>query len=147
MNKKLLARGRHTVLPLVRDTLVELLLGKISTLVFRATDGSESELRIEDTIRLSRGEHETVLDGSKPGETFNPKELGPLVELLGCEVTDALAEQTGSLRLAFSNQIVLTVTSTTGYEAWHFRNPRPGRLTRDQHAESVSLTGAAGFLV
>jgi hypothetical protein len=147
MNKKLLARGRHTVLPLVRDTLVELLLGRSTTLVFLATDGSESELRLEDSIRLHRGEREVVLDGSKPGERFNPKELGPLVELLCCEVTDALAEQTGSLRLTFSNQIVLTVTSTTGYEAWHFRYPRPGRPVHDKHTEAISLTGAAGFLV
>jgi hypothetical protein len=87
------------------------------------------------------------LEGSKPRKTFNPKELAPLLELLGCEVTDAVAMEDGQLVLAFSNQQVLDVRSSTGYEAWHFQYPRPGRPVGGKRGNSIAVTGAHGHLI
>lgn len=149
MAKKLYARGRHTVLPIVGDTLIELDLGirRLASLVFKAAEGDESELTIEDQICLRRGESERILAGSKPGVTFDPKGLSPLLELLGSQVRDAVAEKEGRLRVVFSNELVLEVTSSTGYEAWHFQYPRPGRPVSGKVDHSVSVTGAYGYLI
>ncbi len=117
------------------------------TLTFQAAHGSESDLQIMDRIHLRRGDHERVLDGSKPGATFNPMELSPMLELLGSTVKDALAENEGRLRIAFSNELVLEVTSTTGYEAWHFQYPRPGRPVGGLLDHPISLHGTAGRLI
>ena len=129
MMRKLTTRGRDTVLPILGDTLVELRLSVHSApaLVFRAADDSEAELTIEDGICLRRGDQEQLLEGSKPGESFNPQALAPLLELLGGEVADAVAEKEGRLRVAFSNKLVLEVNPSHGHEAWHFRYPRLGR--------------------
>lgn len=126
MSKKLTGRGRHTVLPIIGDTVRELKLGRLTALVFCSDEDGESELLIEDAVTLIRGSHERTLTGSKHGETWNPRELGPLLELIGCTVVDALAEHEGLLRITFSNELVMEVCSTTGYEAWHFHYPRPG---------------------
>jgi hypothetical protein len=146
MARQLTTRGRHTVLPILGDTLVELRLSARSApaLVFRAADDSEAELTIEDGICLRRGDQERVLDGAKPGESFNPPALAPLLEFLGSEVTDALAEKEGRLRVAFSNGLALEVVPSHGYEAWHFRYPRPGSSCG---GKAVALTGVHGHLV
>src|ERR1041385_3421599 len=120
--RKLTRRGRHTVLPILGDTLVELRLSVCSALalVCRAPDGSEAEITIEDSICLRRGDQTRCLEGSKPGESFNPQALAPLLELLGSDVAEAVAEKEGRLRVAFSNELVLEVVPSHGYEAWHF---------------------------
>src|SRR5262249_19390904 len=139
MSKKLTSRGRHTVLPIIGDTLVEIRLNMCSlpALVFKAVDGSEAEITIEDCISLRRGDQERLLEGSKPGTSFNPKELAPVLEVLGSAVTDAVAEREGLLRIAFENKLVLEVVPSHGYEAWHFHSPRPGR-------PAVTVTPGAG---
>jgi hypothetical protein len=149
MTKKLTARGRHTVLPIVGDTLVEIRLNMRNdpALVFRAADDTEAELSIQDCICLRRGDQERILEGPKPGESFNPQELAPLLELLGSEVTDAVAEKEGRLRVAFSNKLVLEVIPSHGYEAWHFRYPRPGRPVGGNLERAIALTGAHGHLI
>jgi hypothetical protein len=149
LTKKLTPRGRHTVLPIIGDTLVEVCLStcRPPTLVFKGADGSESELRIEDSITLNRGEQERLLDGSMPGESFKPETLSPLLELLGSEVMDAVAEKEGRLRVVFSNALTLVVASSRGYEAWHFQYPRPGRPTGGNLNQFVALTGAYGRLI
>jgi hypothetical protein len=149
MAKKLALRGRNTVLPLVGDTMVEVCIStcRLPVLVFKAADGGESELTIEDRITLSQGGNERVLDGSKPGTTFNPRELSPLLDLLGIEAIDAIATVNGQLRVEFSNNLVLSILSTTGYEAWHFKYPRPGRPVGDNLRQIVALTGAYGHLI
>jgi hypothetical protein len=149
MTKKLTSRGRHTVLPILGDTLVEIRLSMCSlpALVFKAADSNEAELTIEDSITLKRGDQERLLEGSKPGVSFNPKELAPLLELLGSEVTDAVAEKEGLLRIAFSNKLVLEVAPSHGYEAWHFHYPRPGRPVGGNREQAVALTGAHGHLI
>jgi hypothetical protein len=149
MTKKLSGRGRHTVLPIVGDALVEVRLStrSLPALVFRAADGSESELRIADRLSLRRGECERVLEGSQPGATFNPKELSPLLELLGGEVRDAVAEEEGRLRVVFANQLVLEATPSADGEAWHFQYPRPGHPPGGKVGQFVALTGAPGRLI
>jgi hypothetical protein len=146
MSKKLIGRGRHTVLPIVGETVQELKLGRMTALVFSAEGGPESDVVIEEAIILIRGSHERVLEGSKPGETWNPNELGPLLELIGCTVIDALAEQEGTLQITFSNNLVLKVVPTTGYEAWHFRYPLPGASGGGKPGVSITLIGAGGWL-
>lgn len=149
MSKKLTSRGRHTVLPIIGDTLVEIRLSTCNppALVFKAEDGSETELRIEDRMKLRRGDQEQLLEGTKPGSSFNPKELAPLLELLGCAVIDAVAEKEGLLRIAFSNKLVLEVVSSHSYEAWHFHSPRPGRPVGGDLNHAIILYGANGHLI
>ena len=149
MSKRLTSRGRHTVLPIIGDTLVEVRLSMCSlpALVFKAEDSTEAEITIEDCTTLRRGTQERLLEGSKPGTSFNPKELAPLLELLGSAVTDAVAEREGLLRIAFENKLVLEVVPGHGYEAWHFHSPRPGRPAVGNREQAISLTGAYGHLI
>jgi hypothetical protein len=147
--RKLTARGRGKVLPILGDALIELRLSACSApaLVFRGADRGEAELTIADGICLQRGDQTRQLDGAKPGESFNPQALTPLLELLGSEVTDARAEPDGRLRVAFSNALVLEVVPSHGYEAWHFRYPRPGRPVGATRGPAVALTGGHGRLI
>jgi hypothetical protein len=147
--RKLTHRGLHKVLPIVGDTLVEISLStcRLPVLVFKAEDGSEAELTIEECITLTHGNQERHLVGSKPGALFNPKELAPLLQLLGGEVKDALAKSDGHLTIAFSNATTIDVKSTDGYEAWHFHYPRPGRPVGGKLSQSISLIGASGHLI
>jgi hypothetical protein len=149
MVKKLLSRGQHTVLPLAGDRLVEISFSTASfpVLVFAASDGLGSELRVHDRIILRRGESEQVLDGAKPGETFNPKTLSPLLELLGTEVREAIAEKQGRLRLHFSNDLYFEVPVTGAGEAWQFQYPRPGRPYSQGTGRALSVIGAPGRLI
>jgi hypothetical protein len=137
------------VLPIVGDTLVEVRLSICTSpaCVFKGMDGGESELTIADCITLKRADQERLLEGSKPGEAFDPKALAPLLELLGNEVVDAVAEKNGQLRIGFSNQMILAVTPSHGHEAWHFQYPRPGRPAGGKLKHLVSLTGAYGRLI
>jgi Family of unknown function (DUF6188) len=149
MGKKLVRRGRDTLLPVVGDTLTEISLSATSgpVLVFRAADGGESEVRIEDRITLTRGGSEQVLDGAKPGPTFDPRKLSPLLAILGEPVADAIGTTDGELRLTFANEWVLGVASTTGYEAWHFQYPRPGRPVGSKLNRIVAVTGTRRHLL
>jgi hypothetical protein len=115
--------------------------------VFKASDESESQLSIEDHIILSRGDNAQILEGSKPGTSFCPRELFPLLELLGSEVTGAVATKDGELRIAFSNKLVLSISPSSDGEAWHFQYPRPGRPVAGNPSQFVALTGAPGRLI
>jgi hypothetical protein len=150
MTKKLTHRGRHTILPIVGDILLEVSLSsrRGPVLIFLATDETQSELQIEDPrLILKRGEHEIQVDRRIAGSTFSPNEWVPLLEALGCEVSDAIAEHDGHLWIEFSNKLVLGVVSTTGYEAWHFYYPRPGRSFVGVQGQTISKHGAAGYLI
>jgi Family of unknown function (DUF6188) len=61
-------------------------------------------------------------------------------------VCEAIARQTGELRITFADGLVLEVASITGCEAWHFAKPRPGKLVGDP-GPHVGVTGAAGGLI
>jgi hypothetical protein len=95
-------------------------------LTFRDEDGTESEVQFEQPPTLTRGHLESVLNGTGV-------ELAPFLELIGCKVLEAEAEQQGTLRLRFSNGMALTLIPC-GYEGWHFRgkgltlNGLPGSL-------------------
>ncbi len=149
MTKTLRRAGRHTILPVVGDTLVELTIGvsKLPLFVFRAEDGGESELRIEDCLLVMRDDHEILKVESKRNARFDPQGLSPLLCLLGCEVTEAIAEESGRLRVDFSNGFQLRVTPTTGFEAWHFQFPRPGRPVGGPLDQLIAITGAHGHLI
>ena len=148
MAKALTGRGRHTVLPIVGDTLVELRLeaGGRPAFVFGAAGGGESELTVEGPVRLRRGEYERPLRGARPGPGFDPRGLAPLVELLGGEVRDAVAGADGRLRVAFANGMALEVAPAGPGEGWEFRRPRPARRAGGR-GRPCFLAGAPGRLV
>jgi hypothetical protein len=93
-----------------------------ATLVFG--DRYDAEVGIEDAITLRRGGVERVLTGSRPGVTHDIRGLGPLLEVFGRVVRDAAGLPDGTLRVGFEGGLVLSVVSSTGYEAWHFQSPR-----------------------
>lgn len=145
MAKKLTCRGTRTVLPIIGDTLVELRLfsDRWPAFVFGSQDDTESEIRIEDRLALARGDCELLVLKS----ILVPATLAPLLELVGCKVAEAIAERDGRLRLDFTNGLTLTVTPTTGFEAWHFQYPRPGCAAGGNLDRLVSVTGAFGHLI
>ena len=145
--KRLTKRGEHTVLPIDGCILSEIIfsIDRLPVLVIRGME-EESQVTIEDQIVLLHGSAETVLPYSKPGAGFAPERLNPVLDLLGLRISDALALKDGTLQIEFEGSFVLKVTSTTGYEAWHFQLPRPGRPASGS-GHQVSLHGAAGHLI
>ena len=145
--KRLTKRGEHTALPISGDILSEMIFSIDScfVLVFRGEE-EESQVTIEDEIVLLHGSAENVLTHSQPGASFDPKRLKPVLDLLGLKVSDALALKDGTLQIEFEGNFMLKVASTTGYEAWHFHLPRPGRPASGL-GHQVSLSGAAGHLI
>jgi hypothetical protein len=148
MASKLQRRGRHTVLPIIGDTLAELRLSaaRAPALGFQAPDGSESEITVHDGIALRRGDCDLMLPDSE-ADAMHPMSLSPLLELIGSTVTDAIAEETGRLQIEFSNKLVLSVCPTGGSEAWHFQFPRPGRPAGGDVSQCVSVIGTHGRLI
>lgn len=145
--KRLTKRGQHTVLPIGGDILSEMIFSadRLPVLVFRGME-EESQVKIQDQIVLLHGSAEQMLPHSQPGASFDPERLKPVLDLLGLRVSDALALKDGTLQIEFEGSFMLKVTSTTGYEAWHFQLPRPGRpASRSGH--QVSLHGTAGHLI
>ena len=147
--KKFTPRGRHRTLPIAGDTLSEICLGisTHATLVFRDTTGGESQLQLAEAISLHQHGKDFHLPGARPGSTFDPKQLHPLLELLGTTVVDAWAHHDGPLEIAFSNGSVLRVIPQGDYEAWHFQYPRPGRAIGGDLKGYTSLQGANGRLI
>lgn len=123
MTKHLKKRGRHVELPIIGITVTEVRIAvdRLVEVVFRdrTDDDSESTLEVEESITLSCGKATRTLEGSRPGITFAPQTLHPLVKLLGCTVTDAIAQEDGTLRVELSNATCLSIASD-GYEGWHF---------------------------
>jgi hypothetical protein len=142
-------KGENLILPIVGDIASEIVLSmrQQPCLIFRDTDGNESQISFEESILLSRDGRDAELTGSKPGVTFNPRSLSPLVELLGSEVTEAIAYREGALWISFSSRHALNVVPNSGYEAWHFQYPRPGRPIGGKLEHFVSVTGADGRLI
>ena len=141
MTKPLKKRGRHVELPILGDTVAELRIAsdRIVTRIFRSKSDHETTLEIEDSIVLSRGTSTQTLKGSKPGTTFAPQTLQPLLELIGCTIVDALAQEDGAIRLDISNAMTPTVASTDGYESWH--------LTSLNSPAPFTLHGGSGCLI
>lgn len=147
--KRFTARGRHVTLPIVGDTLLETCFGvsRLVTLVFLDPAGGESQLQIEEAVTLHRNGVDLYLPGSRPGVTFDPKQLHPLLALLGAAVEDAWAHHDGPLEIRFSDGSALRVTPETGYAAWHFQYPRPGRHPGGSLNDFISLHGDDGRLI
>lgn len=147
--KKLTPRGRHLTLPLAGDAVSEVCFGtsRLVALVLRDSAGDESLLQIEEAVTLTRHGLELYLPGSRPGPTYEPMQLGPLLGLLGATVEDAWAHHEGALEVTFSNGDVLRVVPESGGEVWHFQYPRPGRPPSGDVSRHVSLHGDHGRLI
>lgn len=141
MTKELTYRGPHTILPIAGYEVVKLCVGLsgFPELHFKAAEEGEATLEIHDQLSLKRGVYELILRDSDPSVRINPKDLAPLLELLGSSVEDAVAEKEGRLTILFSNKLMLEVSSSHGYEAWHFYYSHGNRF--------VSLHGADGYLI
>lgn len=114
--KKLIQRGRYTVLPIIGDSVPELCLraSEWPTIIFRDAVGGESQLTFGEAL-LVAGRAETRLDPSYKRADFDPQQFRPLLGLLGTHVSDAWAQHDGSLELTFSSGVVLP---EGGYEGW-----------------------------
>jgi hypothetical protein len=147
--KQIVQRGRHVTLPISGDTLSEICFGicTLATLVFRDSVNGESQLQLEEAVTLHQYGVDLCLTSSRPGSTFDPKRLGPLLDLLGASVVDAWARHDGLLEVTFSNGSVLRVAPTGSYEAWHFQYPRPAQPAGGKIEDHISLHGAAGRLL
>ncbi len=141
MTKPLKKRGRHVELPIIGDTVAEvrIAIDRLVTLIFRSKADNETTLAIEDSLILSRGNSTQTLKGAKPGTTFAPQTLQPLLELIGCTIVNAIAQEDGAIRLDLSNAMTLTVASTDGYESWH--------LTSLDSSAPFTLHGGSGCLI
>jgi hypothetical protein len=126
---KLTLRGRNRTLPIIGDKLTELTIASSGTptLVFRDGAGGEAELRIADAITLHRGDVEVAIRGSDNKTLRDPRDLHPLLELVGAAVVEAWTGRTGTLEIRFANEWTLRVTPVGPYTAWDFVCPRPGR--------------------
>lgn len=143
MRKALAQQGRHTVLPIVGDTVTEICIAaqRAPAIILADADRRESIIELADRFNIGRGtELHTI-------EINHANLLSPLLELLGTTVTAAIAGADGRLELGFSNALHLEICSTTGYEAWHFQFPRPGRPPGGDVANHISLHGAGGHLI
>ncbi len=147
MTRKLTARGRHTVLPIIGDTVAEIRFGfqDCPEIVFRGADGHESIITIPRRFVLGCGHDERVFDWSQSVSAWKPEEPHDFVQLLGTTMTDAVAEQFGRLMLSFSDKSCLKVDPRE-YEGWRFQSPRPGRPLSSP-APYISIGGEDGRLV
>jgi hypothetical protein len=130
-----MSRRNNVELPLSGQTVTEIRFGRGVPVTFVFGDKYDTEIRIEEAIALYRGQSETFLTGSRPGDMFNVSELGPVLALFGQTVLEALALSDGMLHLRFQGDLRLCIVPSTGYEAWHFRSPR------------LRLHGAYGHLI
>ncbi len=62
-----------------------------------------AELAFDGDLILRRGETALLLTGATPGVTFSPRELHPLMELLGAQV-EAVTVKANEIRIYFSNR-------------------------------------------
>lgn len=138
------SRGPHFELPIIDYVLAELRLNvdRACALIFRSDNKEEARLEIEEAITLSRGQTADRLEGSRPGTTFAPQTLEPLVQLLGSSVTDAIAQKDGEIRIELSNAMTLSVIPTHGYEGWHFHCE-----SKSDNSPPLTLHGATGHLI
>jgi hypothetical protein len=147
MSKKLTQRGKHVGIPIVGDKVAEVCLkcDRHPEIVFRDTDGNESSLEFEQTVHLTVGAEEPVEVGTAPGALCDGRLFAPLADLLGSEVSEAIAEKDGTLRIGFSNGAALRVQPKE-YEGWHFQYPRAARAPGGP-GPFVSLHGTDGNLI
>jgi hypothetical protein len=143
MRKALIQRGRHTVLPIVGDTVAEICIAahRGPAIIVVDADRNESIIELSDRFTIERSAEIRMIEYNQANR------LSPLLELVGATITAAIARAEGRLELAFSNALRLEIGSTTGYEAWHFQFPRPGRPPGGDVANHISVHGADGHLI
>jgi hypothetical protein len=143
MRKVFTQQGRHTVLPIVGDTVAEICIAahRGPGIIIADAERHESIIELADRFSIGRGTDMQTVEHDRPNL------LAPLLELVGASVAAAIAFADGRLELTFSNALKLEIGSTTGYEAWHFQFPRPGRPPGGDVASHISLHGADGHLI
>ncbi len=130
---KFKSRGRHVEIPIIGFRFAELRLAvdELVELRFRDEERNECSLQLEDCLTLTRGTQATSLNGSRPGEAFAPGTMAVLADNLGQTVSDAIAQEDGTIRIELSNKVSLSVTPQTGHEAWHVKLRRNGESWTD----------------
>ena len=141
--KKFERRGRNTVLPITGDVVAEICLSTINipAIVFRNSNGRESELTFEEDITVQHAQEEWH------SEWRRPDSMSPLVFLLGQTVSEAIALPDGRLAISFTDDWGLQITPKSGFEAWHFLYPRPGRPVGGDVKYHIGITGDDGRLI
>lgn len=82
-----------------------------------------SEFAIEEAITLTRNYDPLVLTGAKPGPSYNPRELAPLLDLLKERIEQVEVRPGCQLTLTFSNGWTLAVAETEFEEpGWTLRH-------------------------
>lgn len=140
--KKLTPLGRNTRLPVVGDTVIGICVSAnhAPEVILADASGHESVVELFDRFSIGRGTEMMIVHHDRPSM------MSPLLELVGASVTEATAFADGRLELSFSNSLRIEITSTTGYEAWHFQYPRPGRPPGGDTSNHLSTSGAHGRL-
>ncbi len=143
MRKVFTRQGRRTFLPIVGDTVIAICVSSQHgpQIIVADANHQQSIIELADQIHIGRGTDMNTIDPNQPIQ------LSPLLELVRTQVTVAMAHANGRLELEFSNTMKLEVHSTTGYEAWHFQFPRPGRPLSGDVASHISIHGADGHLI
>jgi hypothetical protein len=135
MTGKVVRKGGRVELPITGERVTEIRFGMRGPITLIFGERYDTELQIWDAVTLGRGSDERVLTGSRPGASFNIAELGPVLEVFGQTVVEAVALKDGTVQVCSGNALVLRVVPSGGYEAWHFRSPR------------LRLYGAHGYLI
>lgn len=142
MPKVFTQQGRHTGLPIVGDTVAEVCIAshRGPAIIFADAGRQESIIEVADQFSIGRGTEMCTVPHDQPHL------LSPLLELVDATVAGATAHADGRLRVEFSNRMRMEVASTTGFEAWHFQFPRPGRPPGGDAANHISIHGSDGQL-
>lgn len=89
-----------------------------NSLVMRFSD--EYVALIASPLTLSReGEAFSLTPDEDPAEAF-----APIRQLVGLDVVESTADDSGALRMAFGDGSLIHVTADKAYEAWNVSGPR-----------------------
>lgn len=87
------------------------------------------DLALAEVLTLTRDHDQLELMGARPGSSHNPRELAPLLDLLGERIEHVRLQPGGELTLTFSNDWTLAVGVTEfGESGWQLRHGKPVTL-------------------
>lgn len=133
-------------LPLTGSDLSQVKDESLITLLFVDERGSIAQLVLEQAVTIYQPDtspNEVV--GTKPGVTFDPSAIQPILKLIGKKVKQGIAHQDGSLEIEFYDGVKFEVIPDI-YEGWHFQKPAPGTMAA-YPKEHFSLHGSDGELI
>lgn len=138
--------SKHIELPLVGSDLSEVKNDRLITLVFVDDQGITAELVLEQAVTIFQSDAPPIqVLSTKPGITFNPLAIEPIMNLIGKKVKQAKAQQSGSLEVEFYDGVKFEIVPEI-YEAWHFQKPAPGTII-PYPANHFSIHGSDGELL